>query len=126
MESNPEITNDTPERDILNIVWEGLAKFGSVMFRNNVGAFKPGYVVKRFIRFGLFKGSGDLIGWTSVEVTQDMVGKKVAIFTSVETKTLKGKARKDQLYWIGRVKGDGGYAGVARGLEDAQRIVEGG
>lgn len=109
-----------PERDIQAKIWEAMAEF-SVMFRNNVGAmFDKGH---RFVRFGLTKGSSDLIGWTPVEITQDMVGQTVAVFTAIECKSKAGKATDTQLYFIGRVKADGGYAGVARSVEDAMKVI---
>lgn len=115
----------TTERDIQARVWEGVGREGATMFRNNVGAFKKGHIIKRFIRFGLLKGSADLIGWTSVIVTHEMIGKKIAVFTSLEIKKKTGKAKKDQIYWAGRVRGDGGYAGIVRSLAEALRIVRG-
>jgi hypothetical protein len=32
-------------------------------------------------------GMSDLIGWTKIQVTPDMVGKEIAMFTAVEVKT---------------------------------------
>lgn len=110
------------ERDVGATIWEALTPF-SVLFRNNVGALRDRH--GRLVRFGLAKGSSDYIGWTSVVVTAEMVGKTVAIFTGIETKTLIGKATKEQLYFIGRVNGDGGRAGIARCVEDAMDIVKG-
>ena len=77
------------------------------LFRNNVGMAWQGRMLKnnrgtvilenaRPLHAGLMKGSADLIGWQSVEITPEMVGKRIAIFTSVEvkgkgTRTPKGK-----------------------------------
>ena len=59
-------------------------------------------------------GACDLPGWTEVVVTQEMVGKKIAVFTSVETKRTKGgKASEDQLNWRDRVWNAGGIAVIA-------------
>ncbi len=110
----------TSERDIQAEIWEAMSEF-SVMFRNNVGAFKD--KTGRFIRFGLVKGSSDLIGWTRVEITPDMVGQTVAIFTAIECKTKTGKATPAQLYFVERVRLDGGYAGIARSVEDAMEVI---
>ena len=41
------------------------------------------------------EGWPDLCGWTQVEITQDMVGSRVAVFTAVEVK-VTGKLRKSQ------------------------------
>ena len=53
------------------------------LWRNNVGAAKLG---RRWVRFGLCKGSSDLIGFTEVRITPGMVGKTVAVFTACEVK----------------------------------------
>ncbi|KKL93830.1 hypothetical protein LCGC14_1870770 [marine sediment metagenome] len=109
----------TSERDIQADIWRSVSQF-SRLFRNNVGAFKQ---AGKFIRFGLTKGSSDLIGWTPVEITQDMVGSTVAVFTAIECKTKAGKATPAQLYFVERVKLDGGYAAIARSVEDAMKAI---
>ena len=110
----------TAERDIQAEIWQGLSEF-SVLFRNNVVAYKD--KTGRFIRFGLIKGSSDLIGWTRVKITSDMVGQTVAVFTAIECKTEKGVAKPAQIYFVERVKIDGGYAGIIRSLEDALKMI---
>lgn len=60
-------------------------------------------------------GASDLIGFKSVIVTPDMVGKRVAIFTAIESKTDEGRLEKDQLDFLKAVEGYGGIAAVARG-----------
>jgi len=107
------------ERDIQAEIWKAMGHF-SVMFRNNVGVLKK---AGRFVSFGLTKGSSDLIGWTSVKITQEMVGSTVAIFTAIECKSPIGKATSKQLYFVERVKLDGGYAVVARSVEDALKAI---
>lgn len=110
----------THERDIQAEGWKAVSQF-SVLFRNNVGKVKT--EDGRFISFGLVKGSSDHIGWTSVKITPDMVGQKIAVFTGIEWKTKTGRATPKQLYFIERVKHDGGYAGIARSVEDALAII---
>lgn len=85
---------------------------GVRLFRNNVGMAiqQDG----RRIRYGLFPGSSDLIGWKSVEITPEMVGRKVAVFTAVEVKTPKGRLSAAQKNFIDVVREHGGIAGVAR------------
>ncbi len=87
----------------------------------------PGDVViqnARPLHSGLCQGSSDLIGWTTREVTPDMVGKTVAIFTAVEIKTESGKASAEQLNFIGQVRKCGGIAGIARSPYEAQNLIE--
>lgn len=106
------------------------------LFRNNVGKgwvsncvrkLRDGSVLleeARRIAFGLFAGSGDWIGWTTVTITPEMVGTRVAVFTSIETKRAKGGVRKaNQLHWVATVQKAGGKAGFAENIEQAQKIT---
>ena len=68
-------------------------------------------------------GGGDLLGWRTVEVTPEMVGQRVAVFTSIEVKTRTGKLRPEQEQWLKVVRAAGGIAGVARSVEDAEALV---
>lgn len=77
----------------------------------------------RPLRSGLCKGSSDLIGWTSTEVTEKMIGEKLAVFTALEIKGVRGRATAEQINFIERIKSDGGMAGIARSVEDALRIT---
>lgn len=98
------------------------------VYRNNVGSgwsgpsitLKPGQVYKAqggervitrpsFVEFGLCKGSGDGIGYDSIIVTADMVGKPIAVFLSLETKA-NGKATKEQIAWQKEIREAGGIA----------------
>lgn len=91
-------------------------------FRNNIGnaQTKDG----RWIKFGVgYPGGGDLIGWRTVTITQDMVGKPLAQFMSVEVKAPKGRIRPEQLNWAEVVKRAGGIAVVARSVEDVRFLV---
>jgi len=103
------------------------------LFRNNTGMGWAGSVVSRTsnsihmqdprpLRAGLVQGSSDLVGWTSVEITPEMVGKKAAIFTAIEAKTGRGKATKAQKLFLEAVITSGGIAGIARTPEDVNRI----
>ena len=66
-------------------------------------------------------GVSDLNGWTTVEITPEMVGQKVAVFTSVETKRTKGgKTSQEQQDWIEKVTRAGGIAFVANSAETAR------
>ena len=91
------------------------------LFRNNTGTLKDQH--GRPVQFGLCKGSADLIGWKRVTVTPDMVGQQVAVFLSIEVKTATGRLRPEQQQWLDAVQAAGGIAGVARSVEDAQRLT---
>lgn len=69
-------------------------------------------------------GACDLPGWTTITITADMVGARVAVFTSVEVKRSKGGViSDDQRNWRDAVQRAGGIAGVANSPEAAVDIV---
>jgi hypothetical protein len=92
------------------------------IFRNNVGLgfTKTGTP----IRFGLHTGSADIIGWKSVTITDKMVGRRMAIFVSIETKAQGRGPSPDQINWMQQVTAAGGLAGIARNCQDALEIVD--
>jgi hypothetical protein len=92
------------------------------LFRNQVGQL-PDPRTGRPVQFGLARGSADLIGWRTVTITPEMVGQRIAVFTSIEVKTTTGRLTPAQHAWLGVVRGAGGIAGVARSVPDALRIV---
>jgi hypothetical protein len=70
-------------------------------------------------------GACDLPGWTTVTITPEMVGRQVAVFTSIETKRTKGgKASEEQINWCQQVDKAGGIAGIANSPEAALAIVD--
>lgn len=101
------------------------------LFRNNVGAAWIGTVIShsqhqvvianpRRISFGLCEGASDIIGWTPVTITPDMVGKRVAVFTALEVKLPHAKgASKKQLAFGAAVEEAGGIFAVPRSVDDA-------
>jgi hypothetical protein len=70
-------------------------------------------------------GTSDLVGWTSVLITADMVGCQVAAFTCIETKKSKGgRTSEDQHNFIAQVVKAGGIGGVANSPEAAKKIIK--
>jgi len=92
------------------------------LFRNNTGTL-PDPRTGRPVQFGLARGSADLIGWRTITITPEMVGQRVAIFTSIEVKTTTGRTTPAQQAWMGTVRTAGGIAGVARSVRDAEEIL---
>ena len=90
------------------------------LFRNNTGALLDMH--GRLVKFGLCKGSSDLIGFRSITITPDMVGQKIAVFSAIEVKD-KGKVTVDQKNFINIINNAGGYAGVAKNVNDAKKIL---
>jgi hypothetical protein len=64
------------------------------------------------VTYGLYPGSGDRIGYTEVLVTLDMVGRPVAVFTSIEEKTEGDNLKKNQKNWHNRVLEAGGISEI--------------
>ncbi len=92
------------------------------LFRNQCGAL-PDPRTGRLVTFGLARGSADLIGWRTIVVTPDMVGQRIAVFTSIEVKTPTGRIAPAQQHWLQAVRSAGGLAGVARSVSDAQHLL---
>jgi hypothetical protein len=91
------------------------------LYRNNCGVLQDRRGVP--VRYGLQPGSSDLIGWRTVTITPDMVGQRIAVFTSIEVKTPTGRVKPEQQQWLDAVQAAGGIAGVARSVEDAQALL---
>jgi hypothetical protein len=91
------------------------------LYRNNVGAIKT---ASRYIEYGLCRGSSDLIGFTEIIITPEMVGKKIAIFTALEIKNSTGRPSKEQVQFIKKVNEAGGISGVIRNIEDYKNVFK--
>lgn len=129
------------ETNISKRIQKATSKVGTRLFRQNVGGAWAGKPVKgegtvvtlgprdvlirnaRFIRMGLITGSSDLIGWHPVVITQEMVGRKVAVFTGFEVKTPDGIVEPEQTNFVNRVVEAGGIAGIVRSEESALELL---
>ena len=103
-----------------------------VLFRNNVGRFWSGRITSqkngittlqnaRLVVCGFGEGSSDQIGFSSIQITQEMVGKNIAIFTAIEIKSKSVRVTDEQLKFLKFIESKGGIALVYR---DGQNIVE--
>ena len=133
--------NQAEETNIVRkILLLGVA--GLRLFRNNSGSAWIGQsvvikkreqvwvnqgdvVVKqgRFFKAGLCVGSSDIIGFKSVEITPEMVGKTVAVFTAIEAKTKSGRASKEQIAFINMVNQKGGISFIATDEVEALELI---
>jgi hypothetical protein len=75
------------------------------------------------VRYGLIPGSADLIGWKTVTITPEMVGTKLAVFMSVETKSTRGTEEGKQKIWAENVIAAGGISCLVRKLSDFEEIT---
>lgn len=96
------------------------------MFRNFVGegfVGSPPHRLRR-VSFGLAVGSADLIGFTTVIIEPKDVGRKVAVFTSVEVKRPKDYVISDaQAAWKDMVNDRGGHAIIAHSPKEALNSI---
>lgn len=92
------------------------------LWRNNTGALVDQQ--GRFVRFGLCKGSSDLIGLRSLEVTPEMVGQRLAQFIALEVKTVNGTVSTEQRAFLQLVQQLGGLGAVCRSIEEARTVLD--
>ena len=95
-----------------------LSRGNTRLFRNNVG-----FDATNKVRYGLVKGSSDLIGWKTITVTDNMVGEKIAVFTAIEVKKPGGRIKPDQKIFIDNVNTSGGIAGICYSIDEAQDLL---
>ena len=93
-----------------NAVGYGLATNPKAIHRLDNGKF----LVDRGtpIRFGLFPGSSDMIGYKPTIITLDMVGQTIAIFQGIEVKTEHDRLSEEQRKWNRALIRDGAIAEV--------------
>ncbi len=96
---------------------------GFRLWRNNSGKL-PDPRTGRWVQFGVASpGGSDLIGYRSIVITPDMVGRTVAVFTAVEIKTATGRATPAQRNFIDHIRRAGGIAAIVRTTAEALRIA---
>ena len=92
------------------------------LWRNNTGALVDQQ--GRFVRFGLCKGSSDLIGLRVLEITPELVGQRLAQFVALEVKTAQGVLSPEQKAFLQLVQQLGGLGAVCRSIEQAQAVLD--
>lgn len=130
----------TPEGVVEDAVGNAASSFNSRLLRNNSGVLfnKEGTPV----RYGLGNiskrvndklKSGDQIGWTSVVITPDMVGKTVAVFTNIEVKSNSFKIRSiyppksreaAQERFCALVRSHGGFAAIVNSEHHYKMVMQ--
>ncbi|MEY3929346.1 MAG: hypothetical protein RLZZ516_1056 [Cyanobacteriota bacterium] len=93
----------------------------AALWRNNTGALVDQQ--GRFVRFGLCKGSSDLIGLRSLEITPELVGQRLAQFVALEVKTAQGVLSPEQRAFLRLVQQLGGVAAACRSVEEAEQLL---
>ena len=92
------------------------------LWRNNSGALidQQG----RLVRFGLCKGSSDLIGLRTLEITPGLVGQRLAQFVALEIKGARGVVSPEQRAFLALVEQLGGLAAICRSVEAAEQVLK--
>lgn len=109
------------ETDLVRALTRHASQLGARWFRNNVGMLRDER--GQHVRYGLCVGSSDVIGWTPVVVTSEMVGRMIAVFTAFECKVGQRVTTVKQGAFLAAVRAQGGIAAVVRRLEDADAAV---
>ena len=111
------------ESVILKAVLVRATRLGARLFRNNVGVAV--YPDGSRVVYGLCPGSADTIGWRTITVTPEMVGRTIAQFVAIETKGPKGRTSPEQANFLARVQEAGGIAAVVRAPEEIDPLLQG-
>jgi hypothetical protein len=124
------------EGNVIARVLVDVSAKGWRMFRNTVGqawagkaeqVVGGGVMIKRpqRITYGLAVGSSDLVGWRTVRITPDMVGKTIAQFVAIECKTAAyPDTTLEQDNWLEAVSAAGGASYLACEDPDGIRMYE--
>lgn len=120
-----------PETRLMQRIQIAASRLGWRLFRNNVGLAWTGTPFRlkepentvllknaRRVRFGLARGSPDLVGWKLVTITPDMVGQIVAVFAGLEIKQPGRNPAEVQENFIDTLNNAGGYGRVVRSVDD--------
>ncbi len=112
------------EANLMRAIQLDTTPAGLRLYRNNVGVLKDS--LGRHVRFGVGGvGGSDLIGWTPIVITPDMVGRTVAVFTAAEVKVPGGNPTIEQALFVKSVKDAGGIAGVVHSTEETLALAAG-
>ena len=92
------------------------------LWRNTRGAFKDR--TGRWITYGVGpNGASDTIGFYTLRITPEHVGKRFAQFCAFEVKRRGEKLSEDQGAFIGNVRAAGGLAAPVWSVEDLARAL---
>lgn len=112
------------EAGVKNDIVSNLSCGPSRLFKFQCGTFE--LADGRFLTVGV-PGMSDLLGWKTIEITPDMVGRFIPVYCAIEVKKLGGRTEKKRLAaqksFVSEVKRHGGIAGFATSVEEARTIL---
>lgn len=134
------------EKKIMHEIMLAATQHGARLFRNHVGTAWHGTSVTRFthanriavevgdvllkngrpVKSGFGVGSSDLIGWAPRVVTQEDVGKTLAVFLACEVKGEGGILSSEQSQFLIAVERANGISVEARSVEEFLGAIKNG
>jgi len=136
------VSESKREGEILKEFAISFSKLGGRLFRCNSGMawagnaavikqtrncrVHPGDVIIKQARpfHGMVKGTSDMLGFTKMYITPEMVGREIAVFTAIEVKTPGVYATKEQKSFIKMVTELGGISLIAKKFDDVLQAIE--
>ena len=111
------------ERAVNDEIYDAVRTFASVqLWRNNRGVAEYG---GHKVRYGVGpNGAADWIGYRSILVTQDLVGKMIAQFVAIEAKRPGEKPDDDQYKFLNKVRADGGCASFVTSGDQTTEVLD--
>lgn len=111
-----------PEGKVNKAIAEAARLFGVIAWRNRRGMLPLSN--GGMLPFGVGPhGASDFMGYTPIKITEQMVGRTVAVATFLESKTDTGVVAPHQQAFIDEVRAHGAIAGVCRSGEDVRAVV---
>lgn len=111
-------------RVLATIKWQLGSRPGTRLWRCLTGKFRS-FNGNRVVQAGV-RGAPDLMGWHWHLVRQEDVGRLVPVFTAIEVKRMFRSAglTREQKVFLEDLRTAGAFAGVARNVEEAWRILD--
>jgi hypothetical protein len=129
---NTKRSEHATQNDIRNSLCDvGLffrANVGQAWASNDITRLPDGSLLLRNPRpfsTGLPPGFHDIFGMVTLVITPEMVGQKIAVFTSMDAKSQTGRKRDAQVRFARAVRDAGGRSGFARDTATAIAIAKG-
>lgn len=123
------------EKDIINAILLGASERGHRLFRQNTGKGWVGKVVggvsadritlrePRPLVAGLCVGSSDVIGYSPVLITPEMVGQTLGVFVALEVKTPGVRVTPEQKAFLDAARAKGCITGVVYSADEALKLL---
>jgi hypothetical protein len=125
-ERKPRAPSDAiSEADVNDAIREAVKRMTLVeLYRNNRGSIR--LESGGMLTYGVGpNGAADWLGYCTVTITPDMIGRTIAQFVAIEAKRPGEHASDDQQKFLTRVAVAGGIAGVAHSADELEALLKG-